>query len=101
MPFEKGKSKTGGRKRGKKNKATEDLRKSISDLIDHNWPSLQNDLEHLDAKDRLLFMEKMMAYILPKPQTIDVKADVNTRLDSMSDSQINALIDQILKPHSP
>ncbi len=98
MPtFEPGHKKRGGRKPGSQNKATSDLRKAVQSIIDTNWPSIQKDLKLLDPKDRLAFLEKMIAYVLPRPQSIDLKADLTTRVEDLSGKQLSALIDEILK----
>lgn len=93
--------KTGGRKRGTPNKATADLRQSINDLIDCNWPTIQEDIEKLEPKERLQFLEKLITYTLPKPQIVDVQANITARLNGLSDQQLGSLIDQILIQEKP
>lgn len=90
------KPKTGGRKRGSRNKATADLRQAITDLIHHNWDTVQADLEELKPVERLAFLEKMMTYTLPRLQTIPAPNSVKDRLETLDDAQLNRLIDQIL-----
>ena len=84
--------KTGGRKAGTPNKKTLTLRQSVDELIRHNWHTLQADIEQLEPKDRLAFLEKLLAYSLPKA----VRSDPSKRLDELDENQLNALIDLIL-----
>lgn len=90
------KPKTGGRKRGSRNKATADLRASINDLINHNWPKIQADLQLLKPVERLAFIEKMMSYTLPRLQPVPSTNDAKARLEALDDQQLNRLIDLIL-----
>lgn len=95
MPFEKGKQKTGGRKSGSQNKVTVDIKSRITQLIENQFEMIQDDLENLDPKDRVTAYLKFLEYILPKQR--EQKIDVATKLDSLTDEQLNALIDQILQ----
>lgn len=85
-----------GRPKGSKNKASENLRKSVLDLLDENWDTIQRDLKKLEPKDRLGFLEKLLPYTLPKLQSVEVKAEVNTKLESLNLVQLDRLIDHIL-----
>jgi hypothetical protein len=51
MPFQPGKPKTGGRQRGKPNKATADIKTRIAALIDQQFASVQADLKKLEPKN--------------------------------------------------
>ncbi|WP_262250092.1 hypothetical protein [Parapedobacter soli] len=88
-----------GRPKGIPNKVTSDLRKAIADLLDGNWPRVQDDLDALDPKDRLAFIEKLLSYSLPKltSTTLDAKVETQNRLGQLSDTQLNILIDQIIE----
>lgn len=46
-------------------------------LIDSNWDKIQFDLDGLEPKDRLSFIEKLMSYTLPKLQSVQVESDQN------------------------
>ena len=85
-----------GRPRGSKNKATADLRKSVLELLDNNWGNVQKDIKSLTPKDRLLFLEKLMSYALPKLQSMEIGADISTRIEGLTEMQLERLIDQIL-----
>lgn len=94
MGFEKGKPKTGGRQKGSANKATADIKTKIAALIDEQFENVQADFELLDPKERVTAYLKILEYALPKQR--EQKIDVSGRLDSLSDEQLNELINQIL-----
>ncbi|MBC8984775.1 hypothetical protein H9X96_03190 [Pedobacter sp. N36a] len=60
-----------GRPRGSKNKATENMKQAVKDLIDSNWKIIGDDIKKLSPKDRVAFIEKLVAYVLPKTTTIE------------------------------
>ena len=70
----KGSPKTGGRVKGTPNKVTAfskaTIAKMIADYSDSGKMSL--DFDSLDPKDRLQIAEKMMQYVMPKIQSVEV-----------------------------
>jgi hypothetical protein len=62
----KGTPKTGGRKKGTPNKSTSNLRDWVSTLIESNLEQIEADLKILEPKERCLFIEKLMQYVIPK-----------------------------------
>ena len=83
-----GKGRMGGRTKGTPNKVTSSLREWITAVIQKNRKCIERDLKQIDPKDRLIMLEKLMQYVLPKQQA--VKADVS--LESMSDEQLDKLV---------
>lgn len=92
----KGLPKTGGRAAGTPNKATADLRKAVSDLIEMNWGRVQEDLDTLEPKDRLMIMEKLLSYSLPKLSAVTQENITASNLNRLSDEQLNQLIEAII-----
>lgn len=88
--FEKGNA---GRPKGAKNKASGQMRDLIQQLFDDNFDKIQEDLESLEAKDRLKFMTDLMPYLLPKLQSTTYNQKLD--LDSMSEEDLEKLIDRI------
>jgi len=86
------KVKTGGRKRGTPNKATADLRKWLSVLIDSNLKTFEADMKKILPAQRLSLLEKLMQYCIPKMQSVDANVDL-TRL---SDEEIEIIVNNIL-----
>jgi hypothetical protein len=70
MSKAKGDQKTGGRKKGTPNKVSADLRGWINALIESNREQLEADLKALEPKDRIIILEKLMQYVIPKQQSV-------------------------------
>ena len=82
-----------GRPKGKPNKVTAELREWVQKLIDDNRKQLETDLMKLDPKDRWQVIEKLMSYVVPKMSTVEA----NMNLSALSDEQLNAVVDELLK----
>jgi hypothetical protein len=65
-----------GRPKGSVNKVGADLRERITAFIADNWERVEEDFDILDPKDRLHFLEKLLAYALPKLQNVKHEGDV-------------------------
>lgn len=74
--------KTGGRKKGTPNKATQLGRDTINNLLSSYSSSglFSQDFLSLDSKERLIIAERLMSYIIPKYQAIalDITASSST-----------------------
>jgi hypothetical protein len=98
-----------GRPKGIPNKKNAELREKISKLIEDNWQSVQSDIERLEPRDRLNFLEKLLSYSLPKLQSVQVENDQSLEADkitifklpdngrgfdvkSMSDEELRAIV---------
>ena len=99
-----------GRPVGSKNKVTIDLRKRINDFLNDNWDNLQDDFNKLEAKDKLLFYEKLLQYGLPKMQhtqstgefqntltgiTFDAIFPQDNELEDMNNLQLDNVIEKL------
>lgn len=100
----KGTGKTGGRKAGTPNKISSELKVWVKDLIDENRATFEKDLKELEPKDRLMIIEKLMTYILPKQQAISAELQVQTEyaeleklLDKAPDKVVDALLERMNK----
>lgn len=80
-----------GRPKGAQNKATRELKEWINDLLDGNRSQLKKDFKTLSPAKRWMIAEKLMAYVIPKQQSLN--ADIN--LNKLSDDQIDKIIDSI------
>ena len=58
--------KFGGRQKGTPNRLTKELRAVLKDLIHEELETLQERMDHLDPKERLEVLVKLLPYILPK-----------------------------------
>ena len=70
MSRTKGTPKTGGRQAGTPNKVTGTLKDFISNLIENNREQIEADLKKLQPKDRLMILERLLQYVIPKQNDI-------------------------------
>lgn len=78
--------KTGGRKKGTPNKNTQPLRDWFLSLIDENRTQIKKDLQTLEPKERLQWIEKILPYVLPKVvNAVEVEGAAYTR-DNIDDT---------------
>jgi len=89
--FEKGNA---GRPKGAVNKSTLIMKDRIQSLFDDNFEKIQEDLESLEAKDRLKFMTDLMPYLMPKLQSTSYSQSID--LDGMTEQDLDILINRIL-----
>lgn len=74
--MEKGKTNNpNGRPKGTPNKITADLREFIGLLLNDNLEQLRADFEQLEGKDRLIVMERLLSYVLPKLSNITMNEE--------------------------
>lgn len=89
--FEKGNA---GRPKGAKNKVNSQMRDLIQRLFDDNFDTIQEDLDSLEAKDRLKFLSDLLPYLLPKLQSTTYSQKLD--LDNMSEEDLDLLINHIV-----
>lgn len=80
-----------GRPKGKPNKVTGDVRRWLAELIDGNRAQIKKDLKALSPKDRLLVLEKLMHYVVPKQQATTLEVDYS----KMTDAQLTNIVEQL------
>lgn len=74
--MEKGKTNNpNGRPKGTPNKITADLREFIGLLLNDNLEQLRADFEKLEGKDRLIVMERLLSYVLPKLSNVTMNEE--------------------------
>jgi hypothetical protein len=61
-----------GRPAGSANKTSREIRQIISSIITQNIDRIQDDIDSLDPKDRLTFMEKLLQYTIPRLQATSI-----------------------------
>lgn len=66
--------KTGGRQKGTPNKATAFSKQVITDIVTDyvNSDKLMDDLGKVEPKERLDVIVKLIGFITPKPQSVDI-----------------------------
>lgn len=58
--------KTGGRQKGTPNKSTAELKDILTNFVSQKIDEISADYDELSAHDRLLFITKILPYIVPK-----------------------------------
>lgn len=84
-----------GRPKGSPNKTTTEARQWLSKLIEKNRKQIEKDLKRLEPKDRLLILEKLMNYTVPKMQSVDAKIDLHTLTDEQLATVITEVVERI------
>jgi hypothetical protein len=87
--------KTGGRQRGTPNKTTSDLRSWVNQLLNDNRATIEKDLKQLEPHQRLLILEKLLSYCLPKQQSVEGKIEFEKLSESQLDTMINKMVETI------
>lgn len=78
-----------GRPKGVPNKMTASLRTFVAEIISKNKRQINKDLKALSPKDRLIIIERLMQYVIPKQQWQRVD------LQNLSDDQLMMIIEEI------
>lgn len=60
-----------GRPKGVPNKLTKEIRAALKNAISGHIEGISKDLDQLPAKDRLEILVKLLAYILPKIESVN------------------------------
>ncbi len=79
-----------GRPKGTLNKSTQEVKNLLQQFISCNIVTLQNDFDKLEPKDRLMFFERALRFILPTQNHNEI--NINT----MSDSELDRLCDSLI-----
>lgn len=93
-----GRGRIGGRAKGTPNKVTGSLKEFIRNLIDNNREQVIDDLRALQPYQRLLFIERLVGYVLPKQAAVDVKSQLDAEykaLERLIDDAPDEFIDKI------
>jgi len=67
--------KTGGRQPGSQNKTTSEMKQWLQMIVDKNRDQFESDLQALEPKERLSLLEKLISYLVPKPQSIGLEIE--------------------------
>jgi len=93
--------KYGGRKAGTPNKITGDVRRAMAEFLQDNWGEVQRCFDELtDPKDKLVLLLKFAEFVVPKMRAVDNTHLIEQRIDSLTENQVNELIDVILEQNN-
>ncbi len=70
-----GTPKTGGRQPGSMNKITLEMRQWITDIVNDNKERFAANMASVDAEKHVQIMERLLGFIVPKPQTLDISVE--------------------------
>jgi hypothetical protein len=90
-----------GRKKGVPNKVTQTMRERINAFLDDNFEIVKADFKKLEPKDKLLFYTKLLTFGLPQLKAVEHSGELMSRLDGLSDTQLNELITRLLNEIEP
>ena len=86
--FKKGRTKTGGRKPGSKNKSPEQLRSILQAFLAANLDDIQAVYNKLSNSQKIQYLDKLLCHILPRPKD---------ELERLSDEDLQRIIDKLKK----
>lgn len=90
--------KTGGRKKHTPNVITSEVKTWLSLLIDNNRSLLESDLKKLDSYQRWVIFEKILSYLIPKQQAVDIKTAKEAEYEALGkliDTTPEQFIDEV------
>ena len=64
-----------GRPKGSVNKSSNEIRETFQLLLENNLEKIQDDLNELEAKDRIKLLLDLASFIIPKMKSVDLTAD--------------------------
>lgn len=91
MGRKKGCLKTGGRKKGTPNKATQTAKEWIVQTLSANWEQMKSDLKVLEPKERLQLLFKLLEYVVPKQR----ETSNNIKFEDLTDEEMDELVNKL------
>lgn len=83
--------KTGGRESGTPNKLTTDMRTALQDILENEIKILPQLLEKMKPEKRAEILSRLLQYVTPKIQNIEIQ----TEFDRLSDEQLDIIIEKL------
>lgn len=88
--------KTGGRKAGVPNRTTQEMRDVMQSFIECKIEELDQVYNELEPKDKISAIIKMLPYLLPRQQNIELNAthkqELGHDLSKLSDDELHQLL---------
>ena len=91
MAFEKGRAKTGGRKKGTPNRTGAETKTRLEAIAAANIEKAEKELSELTGRDFLHFYLKILEYVLPKQKESIID------FSSLSEDEAETIIQQIIE----
>jgi len=80
-----------GRPKGATNKTTQHLRENISNFLEDNFEDVQTTFDQAGNREKLNFYKDLLAFALPKLQSIESVGQFET----LTDEQLQIIIDEL------
>ena len=93
-----GRGRLGGRSKGTPNKVTNDMREWVEAILSKNRQQIERDFSLVDPDSRLRFVEKLIAYVVPKKMAVTIEeqmAEEYRQLDALLSKCPQDAIDRI------
>ena len=87
-----------GRPKGTPNKVTTGTKQWLQKIIDGFQSQFEKDLKKLEPRDRLVILEKLIQYVVPKQQSVSVEAQVQAEyaeLEKLLEKAPDEFIDKL------
>lgn len=99
-----GKGRMGGRAKGTPNKTTKEVKEWVNDILEGDRSRFIEQLHNLEGDDYIKHYISLLPYVVPKMQSVDVKATIEQEykelehlIDIAPEDAINAVADKIMQ----
>ena len=89
--FQQGNKHGQGRPKGAPNKATAELRKTVSAFLEHNFADVQAVYDDANEQGKINFLVQLLKFALPTLQSVEMQSD----LEALTDSQLDYLLTEM------
>jgi hypothetical protein len=97
MPLAKGQTNNpSGRPIGSKNRTTRQLRQWVINFVEANTELIESDWKSLQPRERIAAFQHLLKYCLPTMQAINLNAEMDRKVEALSDDQLEELAQKIL-----
>jgi len=80
-----------GRPAGSPNRVTTEMKEWVAAITYKNRRQMEKDLKKLEPKDRIIVLERLLQYVIPKQQAMSAQIDFNM----LSDEQLQIIINEL------
>lgn len=74
-----------GRPKGSKNRLSVPIKEFISSMLDANRHRLETSLDGLEPPDFVRFYDKLLSYVIPRQNTVDIHTEIKALMDNIDD----------------
>jgi CCR4-NOT transcriptional regulation complex NOT5 subunit len=82
-----------GRPKGTPNRTTTEIKELMNQFISHNLDDLQRQYDQLEAKEKLMFFERVLKYVIPQQKDVTQNVDVS----NLTEEELDHLLERILE----